>query len=154
LSSKAVNHVPAFKLRLDENKQVWSYECIHPSATVLREDETFNFCNFFYIENYNLFIKTAEKARELALIESPLSNVDNQNDLVYYSMIPWLKFTSFKHASSNLELGVPKIVFGKIYQSDDKSFMPISIELHHALADGLDIAKYIKHFEECINALL
>ncbi len=153
LSAKSCNQVEALKLRFTEDKQVVEYQCVHPSATLLNEDETFTFCDFEYHENMHTFILQAEQARINALKSESLANVENKAEQIFYSVIPWLSFTSYKHANNDAGLGHPKIVFGKIIRQNTRSIMPVSMELHHALADGLDIAKYFQCFEENINKL-
>ncbi len=153
LSAKACNQVDAFKLRFTEDKQVVEYQCVHPSATLLNQDDTFTFCDFDYQESMPAFLKAAEQARLNALKTESLIHVTNKAEQIFYSVLPWLSFTSYKHANSEIGLGHPKIVFGKITRQGARSVMPVSVELHHALADGIDIAKYIQHFEENIKNL-
>jgi len=157
LSNKASNQVKAFKLRIDNNQTVWLFEEIHPSATVLKPDDTFNFCYFRNSDNLNTFIAESEKSAKIAKEELPLSKdrfaKESHSNQIYYSVIPWLAFTSFKHASSGVGLDIPRIVFGKIHQQGDRMMMPVSVEVHHALADGIDIAKYKKCFQDNIEAL-
>jgi chloramphenicol O-acetyltransferase type A len=153
LSSKACNQVKAFRLRLTEDKQVIEYQKVNPSATLLNDDETFTFCDFEFQDNLKQFVSHAEQARIEALQQESLTKISNTAEQVFYSILPWLSFTSYKHANSSTGVGNPKIVFGKITRQASRSFMPISVELHHALADGIDIAKYIQCFETNIKDL-
>jgi chloramphenicol O-acetyltransferase type A len=151
-SAMAMNNVDAFRLRMEE-EQVWKMNKIHPSATVLREDDTFNFCNFELVDDLDLFIGIAQKARNKAVKDEPLIDFDNKAEQVFYSVIPWIDFTSFKHAASKSCRDVPKIVFGKITGGQDALKMPVSVELHHALADGMDIGKYLALFQKLIDQI-
>ncbi|PCI61012.1 MAG: chloramphenicol acetyltransferase [Gammaproteobacteria bacterium] len=155
LSSKACNHIDAFKLRLTTQAElgVEQYQLVHPAATMLKDDDTFTFCYFDFDDEMDRFIEKALLAKEQALIAEPLANIKNRADHIFYSVIPWLNFTSFKHANSGGGLGQPKIVFGKIHQENNKYLMPVSVELHHALCDGIDVAKYIECFQQEINTL-
>jgi len=158
LSANACNQITAFKLRLTAQNGVEQFNIAQPAATLLTKDETFTFCNFEYHGDIHTFIKQAKIAREQALQQQSLSKVINMPEHVFYSVIPWLSFTGYKHASNGVGIGHPKIVFGKITnltpeQSISKSTMPVSVELHHALADGLDVGKYIEHFQNNINHL-
>ena len=157
LSNKATNDTDAFKLRLDENQQVWIVDKIHPSATVSRADDTFNFCYFRHNDNINDFIEQSEILRDLTLKQQPLSpetfGKENHDEQIFYSVTPRLKFTSVKHASNNYRTDTPLIVFGKIHQEGEKLLKPVSVQMHHALADANDIAKYIESFEQKIEAL-
>ena len=159
LSNKATNEVPAFRRRLDNELNVWEVDCIQPSATVLKADETFNFCDFKFIDDLYTFVKQGKQTMGNALDEPGLANVTNEMDQIFYSVIPWLTFTSYKHASNAGFSHIPKIVFGKITPTStvdlnkEQLIMPVSVELSHVLADGLDIAKYIAAFEQQIQGL-
>ena len=64
-------------------------------------------------------------------------------DTLHISVLPWLSFTSFNHAVHlPNESGIPKLVFGQYDKSSGE--MPLSIEVHHALMDGLHLAKFVR----------
>ena len=74
--------------------------------------------------------------------------------MIYYSVIPWVSFTSFKHASRiDKTQTVPRIVFGKIFDDDSVKKMPVSVEANHAMMDGLHVGKYFNLFQETIASL-
>jgi len=154
LSLGALNGVEAFRYRLrrdDEGEdQVLVHEHIHGGSTVLRPDETFTFAYFTYTPDFALFAAGAEKilaeARNGPGILQPHSDND---DLVYYSVIPWVSFTSFAHAHARrTENSVPRVVFGKHRPTPDgRRLMPVSVEVHHALVDGLDVGRFFENFQ-------
>ena len=62
-------------------------------------------------------------------------------------MIPWISFTSFTHARKPAkEDSVPKIVFGKYTKKNDSVKMPVSVEVHHSLMDGIHVGKFFEQF--------
>lgn len=144
----AANQIPEFRQRI-ENGEVFEYEKISGSVTVLRENETFGFANFNYQEDFDLF-KNELKTR----ISSEKNNHGlkpdfNLNSLIHYSVIPLVRFSSFQHAQKmDTEHSVPKIVFGKFYKKRNRMFLPISIHVHHALCDGVHVGKFVKAFEK------
>lgn len=75
--------------------------------------------------------------------------------MIHCSFIPWVSFSSFKHArNSKLELnGIPKFVFGKYVKEDKIIKMPFSIEVHRALIDGLHVGKLLEILQDKINKL-
>ncbi len=150
LSAKTCNQVDAFKLRLTSEQGVNHYNIVQPSATLLNDNDTFTFCHFIYNNNLQFFIEQAEIAKNKALLKDGLTTIDNKPEQIFYSIIPWLNFTGYKHASNGNGMGHPKIVFGKI---NAQNMMSVSVELHHALADGIDVAKYINNFQNNINLL-
>src|SRR5216684_2776419 len=52
------------------------------------------------------------------------------------TVLPWVSFTSFSHARNwGREDSVPRIAFGKFTKENDRTLLPISVEVHHALMD-------------------
>ncbi|MFQ5753050.1 MAG: CatA-like O-acetyltransferase, partial [bacterium] len=98
LSLKTVNEIAEFRYRIRGNKVV-VHELIHGGSTVLNEDETFRFCYFAYHPTFKQFTREASRV----LKQNPntgrsLDPQDERDDLIHYSMIPWISFTSFSHA--------------------------------------------------------
>ena len=74
-------------------------------------------------------------------------------DLIRYSVLPWFDFTSISHARNlAAQDSVPKITFGKITEAGGRCTMPVSIHVHHALADGLHVAQFVEQFERYLAA--
>ena len=74
------------------------------------------------------------------------------NNVIHYSSIPWSKFTGLTHARNfKIVDSVPKIVFGKTFMREGKRIMPISINAHHGLVDGLHAAKHIDLFQKLMD---
>ena len=75
-------------------------------------------------------------------------------DLIYYSVIPWVSFTSFKHATRlDKEQTVPRIVFGKVFDDYNAKTMPMSVEANHTIMDGIHVGKFFNSFQEIADSL-
>jgi chloramphenicol O-acetyltransferase type A len=67
-------------------------------------------------------------------------------------VLPWVSFTSFAHARDFARKdSIPKIAFGKFAKENDRVFLPISVEVHHALMDGLHVGRFLSRFEEMLD---
>ena len=74
-------------------------------------------------------------------------------DLIRFSVLPWFDFTSISHARSfSVQNSAPQITFGKITEAEGRFTMPVSIHVHHALADGLHVAQFVEQFERYLVA--
>jgi chloramphenicol O-acetyltransferase type A len=74
-----------------------------------------------------------------------------RDDVIYHTTLPWISFTSFAHArTKGRGDSIPRIVFGKFINEADRMMMPISIEVHHALMDGLHVGRYLARLEEAL----
>ena len=73
-------------------------------------------------------------------------------NVIQYSSLPWLKFTSLSHAqNSKYPDSCPKISFGQMTINDDKRTMPMSVHVHHALMDGYEVGLYVEGFQKLMN---
>jgi len=153
LSLKAANEIEPFRYRIRENKVI-VHEVIDGGSTVLNEDETFSFSYFDYDPNFKKFEEKATKELErIASQEKSVNPADERDDLIHYSMIPWISFTSFAHARKpGKEDSVPKIVFGKYAEQNDLIKMPVSVEVHHSVMDGIHVGKFFELFQVYLNS--
>jgi len=46
---------------------------------------------------------------------------------------------------------IPKIALGKLTQNGDRMRMPLSIEVHHGMMDGLHVGQFIHTLQELFN---
>ena len=150
-SLETANEIREFRLRL-EGQTVVEYEQIHATQTILDDDETFSFCYFERAADVFEFCErgraAVEKYRRLKTFDVESDRVD----LIYYSIIPWVSFTSFKHASRlDRTQSVPRMVFGKLFDDGRGLKLPHSVEVHHALADGLHVGRYYERLQDKIN---
>ena len=152
LSLKAANDIAEFRYRIRGDKII-IHETIDAGSTVLNEDETFSFCYFKYSSNFQEFdADVSLRLRENQASGGNLDPQDFRDDLIHYSVIPWISFFSISHPRKfNQKDSIPKIVFGKYHHLYDTMKMPISIEAHHALMDGIHVAKYLDVLQCYLN---
>lgn len=142
---RATNASEPLRLRL-RGEQVWRHDRVGVGTTVLRSDETFAFARLDVTPTYDEFMHVAQPAIERAKRPATLELMHDNDDLVYHSTLPWLRFTSFTNAMSGTD-SIPRIVFGKVFADGPAYQMPMAVEVHHALVDGLDVARCIEGFQ-------
>lgn len=144
----AANSIEAFKYRI-ENQRVFLYDKIHASTTILKPDSTFDFADIAYHEDYALFEQEAQEVIDrTSKSERLCSNVRFGEQVIHFSAVPWIHFTSLSHARKYAtKCSCPKISFGKISNVNGRKLMPLSIHGHHALMDGITIGQYIDLFQ-------
>ena len=125
------------------------HDHVDAGAVVLLADESFTFVYFDFAEDFGAFHARAQATIESARVEPPrLDARADRDDLIYHSVIPWVSFTSISHArDSKQESGIPKISFGKYRDAGGRVVMPVSVEVHHALMDGLHVGRYFERLE-------
>ena len=148
LSLKTANEVEPFRYRM-RGDRVLVHDHVDAGAIVLLPDESFTFVYFDLDDDFKRFHAGAEAIIERALAEPPrLDAREDRDDLIYHSVIPWVSFTSISHArDSKRQSGIPKISFGKYRKVGGRIMMPVSVEVHHALMDGLHVGRYFERLE-------
>jgi chloramphenicol O-acetyltransferase type A len=151
LCQRAVNAVEPFRYRMREDR-VWVHDRVHVSTTTLNSDETFRFSHFSYEEAFCDFVDGARRT-----LEGPttltMDSRPEDDGTIHGSTLPWIRFTSVSHAKcSGGDDSVPKIVLGKYGQTANEITMPVSVEVHHALMDGLHVSRFFEHLSaELVN---
>ena len=149
--ARAANAIPEFRYRIRAGEVV-EHEIVHPSGTILTDDDLFSFCTFDYIEDFSEF--AAKAAERIAHVKENLTLEDGpgQDDLLYMSAIPWVSFTSFMHP---LHLhpadSVPRFAWGKFFEEGDSLKMPLSVQGHHALMDGIHMGRFYAKVQDYLD---
>jgi chloramphenicol O-acetyltransferase type A len=149
-SLQAAQQTEQFRYRI-EGDDVVVYDHIHANSTVARPNGTFGFGYFDYQPTVGQFITAAQP--ELLDVQSREDLVRlPRTDMIRYSALPWLDFTALSHASMfNTKDSCPKISFGKMTVKDGERSMPVSINVNHALVDGLHVGNYVECFQELMS---
>ncbi|RPD40881.1 chloramphenicol acetyltransferase [Chitinophaga barathri] len=147
-SLKAANQVTPFRYRIADG-EIWEYDAVHASPTINRPDGTFGFAYMDYLEDFAAFQASAQQEIEKVQQSTGLIPSVSGENVIHYSSIPWVKFTSLSHARSfSFKDSIPKISFGKMTEQSGQRSMPVSIHVHHALMDGYHVGQYLECFQE------
>jgi chloramphenicol O-acetyltransferase type A len=140
--SRAANAIPEFRHRIRGGRVV-EHEVVNPSTTILVDQDLFSFCEISYAEDFPNF--AARAAERIAYVkEHPtLKNEPGQDDLLFMTPIPWVSFTTFLHPlPSRRADSVPRFAWGKYFEDGNILKMPLGVQGHHALMDGLHMGKF------------
>jgi chloramphenicol O-acetyltransferase type A len=145
---KIVNSIDEFRMRMYKD-EVILFDKINGGSTVLNDDKSFSFCYFDFDEDVNLFVEHGKESIEKTKTNKGIDPKTNQLDMIHFSSIPWVQFTSFKHARKYSEEDtIPKIVFGKYFNNNGEWYIPVSVEVHHSMMDGYHMGQFFQGFEE------
>lgn len=148
----AVNEVEAFRYRISGD-DVYVYDIVNVSATLTREDNTFGFSFMEYVPDFKTFHKNAKQEIERVRITPGLfTRQFNEDNLIHFSALPWVSFTSLSHARSFTFPGsCPKISVGKMTFVNGTRTMPVSVHVHHALMDGYHVGNFFETLQQKLN---
>lgn len=147
ICQRAVNQVAPFRYRL-RGDRVFVHDRVRVATTSLNPDETIRFNHLPYDECFSSFLAGARKVLDGPL--PPIMDARPEDDAtIHGSILPWIRFTSVVHAR-HLGEGdsVPTIAFGKYGERGSEVCMPVSVEVHHALMDGLHVARFFERLEQ------
>ncbi|BBM83810.1 chloramphenicol acetyltransferase [Candidatus Uabimicrobium amorphum] len=146
LSQKAVNEVSEMRYRIHNDKVV-IHDHIDAGWVMMKEDGSIRFCYLHYTTEFDNFRAQIEEITR-NIEDLPFDSNEQRDDLVYYSVLPWIHFTGLSHAHRMPRNdSVPRIVFGKYKQQEDEVNMPVAVEVHHALMDGFHVAQYLEKLQ-------
>ena len=146
LLTSVANGIEEFRYRVSEG-QVVVYDQLHPSTTVLGKGNLFGFCRLHYLDNFKEFYRAAERDIRLAKTSPSLSPIDSQATL-YFTTIPWVSFTSITHPVQVHPIdAIPRISIGKFFKSGSQMLMPLSVQVHHGLVDGVHVGLFYERFQ-------
>lgn len=144
LCLRAADAVEPLRYRL-RGERVWVHDALDVGVTVLRDDETFRFCYLRRADTFDAF--AAGAARAIAAVRAAPADApqgeEGRDDVLHGTVLPWLAFTSISHARRVPAAdSVPKVAFGKYERRGERVDLPVSIEVHHALVDGLHVGRF------------
>jgi chloramphenicol O-acetyltransferase type A len=147
LALAMAQRVEAFRYRIEPGG-VRVHEVAHGSTTVLREDGAIGFARLPFAERLTDFAATAARSIADARRPQPLVPFDDDDALLHFTTLPWIHFTSFSHARRRGSGdSVPKFAFGRFERDGGRLWMPLSIEVHHGLMDGLHVGQFVQGLE-------
>ena len=149
----AADEVPEFRRRI-EGDGIVEYDTCPTSHTELKPDGTYAYCTLHHHMPLADYLAKAEAARAAARENGSIEEEDDVQSMYFISTLPWLHYTQLVQPVACGEESNPRITWGK-YQPDaaGRMMMPLSVLVHHALADGLHIAKFYEAFDRQVRLL-
>ena len=150
MASVGINSQRELRTFVDDSGEPCYWDIMHPSFTIFHEDiHTFSNLWTEYDADFSVFY---ERCKGDMATYQDIHHMDSKKDCPSnnfpVSCIPWRSFSGFHlHLFNESQYLTPIITFGK-YQSNGTSInLPISIQVHHAAADGYHISKFINQLQ-------
>ena len=149
--TRTANSIPEFRYRIRQDSII-EHELVHPSYTILVKDDLFSFCTLDYEEKYLDFAARAAEKISLVKEHPTLTDPQGRDDLLFMTALPWVTFTSFMHPM-NLQPAdsIPRFAWGKYFEENGVIKIPLGVQAHHALMDGIHMGKYYTHIQEYLS---
>ena len=139
--TRAANAVPAMRQRIRGDRIV-EYDWCPGSSTLAMQDGTFCFCTLSCREAFADYLPAAKETQRQAIADASIDDGEDEEKLIFLSSEPWLSFTQAilpvpMPADSN-----PRITWGKIFEQNGRTLIPVLVQCNHALCDGRHLAEF------------
>ena len=147
----AINKIENFKYRIEDGN-IYIYDKIHASATIMREDKTFGFSFMENLEDLERFKEmVAEEINRIQKTPGLLTR-EYPTNIIHFSAIPWINFTGLTHARNfAFPDSCPKISFGQLMTIGSQKTMAMTLAAHHGLVDGYHMGLFVEELQKLLN---
>lgn len=146
---KCANEIEAFRYRFFDGKVVL-FDKIDTAFTYLNRDtELFKVVNVPMRDSLEEYVAAAAKAAEeqTEYFTGPLGN-----DVFQCSPMPWVTYTHISHTNSGKkDNATPLFDWGKYYEKDGKTVLPVSVQAHHSFVDGIHIGRFANRLQRYLD---
>lgn len=152
LISNAANSVPEIRYRIRKDNVV-KHPRVDPSFAWLNKDNTLTFCLAEYTQDVSIFFKNVQNS--IAGVDPNPTSADKKvtDNVLYVSCLPWINFTAITHPLKLDDTGsIPRISWGKFSKEHKQWQMPVSLQLHHGLADGYHSGRFFENLQTLLES--
>ena len=153
LLTRTVNEMPEFRTSFTEDGLGY-YSEMHPAYTVFNRDtKTFSGIWTAYQPDYSSFLHGYEEdARKYSFTTQYEPKPGRPANSFDVSMVPWFSFTAFNlNVFGDGTYLLPIFTMGKTFEENEKTMLPLAIQVHHAVCDGYHVGKFIETLQANIN---
>lgn len=144
VTTRASNQIPELRMRI-RGDQVVEHPIVHPSFTVLTDDETFGFATIQYSSIFSKFSNNVIAGIEASKKDPSIHDEPGRDDMIFLTTMTWVSFTQISHPLPlNPPDSFPRITWGKYFEQGNQRLMPLSLLANHALVDGLHVGKFFE----------
>lgn len=149
----AVNRHQQFRMALNDRDELVLYTKMEPCYTVFHKDtETFSNIWTSYSADYETFCRRYEEDIMIyGKVERFMAKPNVPENSFTVSMIPWTTFDGFNINVSNFKYLIPIFTIGKYFEKDGRVYLPLAVQVHHAVCDGFHVCRFIDDLQSQIN---
>jgi len=150
---RALNNSEALRTSIHEGQLgLWNY--LTPQFTLFHEDDhTFSDLWSDYSPDFALFHQgVLDDIAQYKDVKGLKIKPGLPGNFVPISCVPWISFDSISQDTSNdTDFLKPIIRFGKFYQEQEKTLIPLSVYVNHAIADGYHTSMFLNDIQAIVN---
>lgn len=150
-AGRAANAVPQLRQRLVEGRPVEFDQC-DTSHTVMREDGTYSYCRLNCMRPFSDYLPDALALQEEARVHGNLDDGEDALGLLFVSTLPWVRYTAIRQPVPSPADSNPRITWGRFERERERTVMPVTLLVNHALVDGAHMAGFYAALERELAA--
>lgn len=156
IAALAANAVPELRRRL-KGEGIAEYGSCGTSHIELLEDGTYCYCTLRHdpAQSWPDYMAYAAAERERARSGASIEEDDEVDSLLFITSLPWLHYSAFVQPTAGPDDSNPRISWGRCAPDHQGRLqMPLTILCHHALVDGLQLARFYREVETCLKRVM
>ena len=148
-AAQAANSVPELRQRIKDGR-ILEFERCPTSHTVAKPDGTYAYCVLNSDMPFGEFLPIASAAQEKCRISGTIEEDDSAIASFFISSVPWISYTGLVQPTPHPADSNVRITWGKYFDRNGRTIIPVSLLCHHALVDG----RHMAQFYDALNAEL
>lgn len=150
----AADSVPEFRRRIRDGGIV-EYDACPTSHTEALPDGSYCYCTLHHHMGFADYIAQAEEARQRCLEAASIEEDEGVESMYFVSSLPWVHYTAMIQPVAGGDESNPRLTWGK-YEPDAQGrlMLPMTVLLHHALADGLHLGQFYQALPRQMEAIV
>lgn len=155
LSTRTLNEIENFRYRSRDGKVI-VHDSTHPSFAAMSGDSgLFKLVTVDYqsdLRSFNANVNAASRAESPFF---PLEQLKGRDDLIFFSAIPWIAFTSLDHTVNlNKDDAVPRITWGKFQRRGMRLMLPYNMQVSHLFVDGYHLGLCRRKLDDNMKVII
>lgn len=153
--ARVVNQFPEFRMSMDAQGRLGYWEVAWPLYTVLnQETETFSGIWTPYSPAFHDFYNACLVDVGEYATGKFAPQKETAPNIFTISSLPWVDFTAFNiNTFTNGDYLLPIFTIGRYTKSNGRVSMPLAIQAHHAVCDGLHLGRFVEALREMASTV-
>lgn len=148
---RAANAVTEFKHRIKDGRIVEYPEALM-STTLSMPDGNYCYCDFDCKLPFDEYLPKAKEAKRLAIERGKIEEYADVDASLFCSCVPWLSYSALVQPVPQPADSNPRITWGKYFEQNGRTYIPLSTLCNHALMDGRHLSMFYAAMDKALES--
>ncbi len=146
----AANKIPEFRMSLDEDGDLVCFNSVQPEYTIPHPESYSYVWSEFAPDFESIYANVVSDMEKYKDCVSLQPQTDSPKNLLSISCMPTMVFTSLNLNIAHESL-LPVLTMGKFFVENQRTFLPIAIQVNHMVCDGMHVARFAEQLQKDID---